>query len=57
VDAEPLRVHLGLLLEKGEPAPAAEREQIPVVVLRVLAVLEELLSAPAASSCSRERKS
>jgi len=40
---ETLRIDLRLLLEKREPATASEREQIPVVILRTLAVLEDLL--------------
>ena len=37
--AETLRIDLRLLFEKSQPATAAEREEIPVVVLRMLALL------------------
>ena len=41
--AEALRIDLRLLLKKSEPASATKREQIPVVVLRMLAVFKDLL--------------
>ena len=43
VHAQPLRIHLRLLLQKRQPAPAAVCQKIPVVVFRVLPVLVELL--------------
>ena len=42
VDAEPLWIDFGLLLQKRQRAPATEREQVPVVVFRMLAIFEDL---------------
>lgn len=41
--AEALRIDLRLLFEKSQPATAAKREEIPVVVLRMLAVFKDML--------------
>ena len=40
---EAARIDFRLLFEKGEPATATKREEIPVVVLRMLAVFKHML--------------
>ena len=43
MDSQPIRVHFRLLLQKGQPPAAGHRQQVPVVVLRVLTIFKKLL--------------